>query len=141
MPRPTICRSPIRPDRVRRIDGSFAFIPHRLLRDGFLSSLTADESRLYLFLVLASDRQGLSFYHFDRICSILELDIDRFLEARDGLIAKDLLALEGSRLQVLSLPASPAARLPIPARRDCDDLDPAFVRSQILASLRDSGLK
>jgi hypothetical protein len=32
-------RRPIRPDRVPRIDGSFAAISHRFLRDGFWASL------------------------------------------------------------------------------------------------------
>ena len=31
------------PDRVRRITGSFAFIEHRFLRDGFWESLTHRE--------------------------------------------------------------------------------------------------
>jgi hypothetical protein len=32
-------RTPIRPDRLPRIDGSFAAIPHRFLRHGFFASL------------------------------------------------------------------------------------------------------
>ena len=28
----------IRPDRIRKINGSFAFIEHRFLRDGFFST-------------------------------------------------------------------------------------------------------
>jgi hypothetical protein len=51
-------RSPIVHGRLRRIGGSFAFIPHRFLRDGFLQSLCGDEPRLYLMLVLAADRDG-----------------------------------------------------------------------------------
>ena len=50
------------PDRVRRINGGFSFIPHRFLTDGFLASLDQSEILLYLFLILASDRNGLSFY-------------------------------------------------------------------------------
>ena len=30
----------INPERLRRINGSFSFIPHRFLTDGFLTSLT-----------------------------------------------------------------------------------------------------
>ena len=37
--RPSFDRTPIRPDRVPRIDGSFAAISHRFLRDGFWASL------------------------------------------------------------------------------------------------------
>ena len=63
--RTPIGREPIRPERVRRIDGSwFAFMPNHFLRQGFFAWLTADELRLYILLVLAGDRRGLSFYHF-----------------------------------------------------------------------------
>ena len=56
--------------RIRRIDGGFAFIPHRFLTDGFLSVLTPREQQLYFFLVLAADRHGLSFYGYDAICNL-----------------------------------------------------------------------
>jgi len=49
-------------DRVRCTGKSFCFIPHRFLTDGFLQSLTRHELALYLFLVLASDKHGLSYY-------------------------------------------------------------------------------
>ena len=55
--------------RIRRIDGGFAFIPHRFLTDGFVGDLSPDQLLLYLFLVLAADRYGLSFYSYDKICS------------------------------------------------------------------------
>ena len=103
-----ISREPIRPERLRTIGGqSFAFIPHRFLRDGFLSSLTADERSLYLFLVLAGDRLGVSFYAYDRICTCLEMMLEQYLAARDSLIDKDLIAFDGTRFQVLSLPHNP----------------------------------
>jgi hypothetical protein len=38
------------PERVRSIDKSFCFIPHRFLTGGFLQSLTRYELALYLFL-------------------------------------------------------------------------------------------
>jgi hypothetical protein len=55
------------PNRVRRITGSFAFIEHRFLRNGFWDSLTHDELLLYLFLILAADRNGISYYSYDKI--------------------------------------------------------------------------
>jgi len=142
MERPPISRAPIRPDRVRRIDGqSFAFVHHRFLRDGFLASLRADEQRLYLFLVLAADRQGLSFYSCDRIGAVLEMILDDYIEARNGLLAKDLIAFDGARFQVLSLPSSPVYRpsQALGARHELEDHDPATVRQTILASLPGQG--
>lgn len=130
-------RDPILPSRLRRIEGSFAFLPHRFLRDGFLRSLTAVELRLYILLVLVADRDGISFYSQQRLCDELGLGADAFLSARDALLRKDLIAAQGTRVQVLSLPAHPIA-LP------CAPLD----RKQqlaachaILGSLADPALK
>jgi len=97
----------INPERVRRINGSFSFIPHRFLTDGFLTSLTQQEILLYIFLVLVSDRYGLSYYAYDSICSYLQLATDDYIEARDGLVEKDLIASNGTLFQVLDLPAKP----------------------------------
>lgn len=93
--------------RIRRIDGGFSFIPHRFLTDGFLSALCPKELLLYFFLVLASDRNGLSFYSYDAICSLLELSLDDYIEARNELIKKDLIAFDGTLFQVLDLPLKP----------------------------------
>jgi hypothetical protein len=142
MERTAASRAPILPDRIRSIGGqSFAFLPHRLLREGFLCSLTADEQRLYLFLVLAADRNGLSFYHYDRICAILEMIIDDYVVARDGLLAKDLLAFDGTRFQILSLPSKPVYRVShaLRAPHELEDHDSATVRRTILASLTEPG--
>ena len=76
----------LQPGRVRRIDGGFSFIPHRFLTDGFLAALDQKELLLYLFLVLVCDRYGLSFYSYDSICSLLKLQLDQYIQARDGLI-------------------------------------------------------
>lgn len=100
-------RTPIRPDRVPRIDGSFAAISHRFLHHGFLASLEHHETLLYLVLALAADRQGMSFYRDDRLAGILRFTLDDFLSARAGLLHKDLIAYDGTRHQVLSLPPSP----------------------------------
>jgi len=95
------------PDRVRRIQGGFSFIPHKFLRDGFLSALGPQEILLYFFLVLASDRKGLSFYSYDAICKFLKISVDEYIEARDSLIKQDLIAFDGTLFQVLDLPKEP----------------------------------
>jgi len=92
------------PDRIRQNEGSFGFIPHRFLTDGFLAMLSQHELLLYLFLIMAADRYGLSFYGCNSICSLLGLTVDQFLKARDGIISKDLIAFDGTIFQVLSLP-------------------------------------
>lgn len=99
------------PKRLRRIEGSFSFIPHRFLSGGFLTALEQKEFLLYFFLVLAGDRDGLSFYSYDRICSLLRITVDEYMDARNGLIAKELIAFDGTTFQVLHLPENPASRL------------------------------
>lgn len=96
----------LNPQRVRRINGGFSFIPHRFVTDGFLNSLSANELLLYLFLVAVSDRYGLSFYSNNSICSRLQMTLDHYRKAREGLIEKDLIAFDGTIFQVLELPSS-----------------------------------
>jgi hypothetical protein len=99
----------INPNRIRGIKGGFSFVPHRFVTDGFLTSLSSTELLLYLFLVLVSDRYGLSYYAYDSICSLLQMTLDDYIQARDGLLKKDLIAFDGTLFQVLELPqkASP----------------------------------
>jgi hypothetical protein len=133
-------RVPIIPKRVRAINGqSFAFIPHRFLRDGFLSSLSREELSLYLFLLLAADRSGVSFYGYDAICSILRMPLEQYIEARNGLIAKDLIAFDGTRFQVLSLPVRPIQTKlkPLKTDNDFEKHDPATIRAMISAAFDD----
>jgi hypothetical protein len=103
----------IEPNRVRHIDGGFGFIPHRFMTDGFLSTLEQKEILLYFFLVLVSDRYGLSFYSYDAICSLLYFTLDECNEATDGLIEKDLIAFDGKIYQVLDLPSKPVKDSPV----------------------------
>lgn len=102
-----IIKRVLKHDRIRKTAGRFSFIPHRFLLEGFLASLNQNEQLLYFFLVLASDRNGVSYYGATSICTHLHLtDID-YKKARDGLIMKDLLAFDGVFFQVLELPLKP----------------------------------
>lgn len=123
-------RPPLVPDRVRSIaGGGFAFVPNRFLIDGFFRSLSPDELLLYFLLVLAGDRSGMSFYHYDSLCSLLRMPVERYIEARNGLIAKDLIAFDGVHFQVLSLPMSaPSPRRPLRTIEELEMDDPATVR-------------
>ena len=111
----------LNPNRIRRIEGGFSFIPHRFLTDGFLASHNQIELLLYFFLVLVSDRNGVSFYSYDAICSLLKLSAHDYMEAEDGLIEKDLIAYDGTIFQVLDLPLKPvqtaATKLPLNSDR------------------------
>jgi hypothetical protein len=126
------------PDRVRKIKGSFAFIEHRFLQDGFWSDLDQHGLLLYLFLVLVADRHGLSYYSYDKICTLLRLTLDEYILARDSLINKDLIAFDGRLFQVLSLPPEPKrAKGGLLSRREqLEREDPATVRQLIEKSFK-----
>ncbi len=123
-------RPPLRPDRLRTTHGGFAYVPNRFLHGGFFAALTDQERALYLFLVIAGDRRGISFYSQERICSFLAATLDDYLTARNRLIKADLIAFDGSRFQVLSLPNAPVAPSPRPLenRADFEDRDPSTIR-------------
>jgi hypothetical protein len=101
----------LNPRRIRKIEKGFSFVPHRFLTDGFFGALTQKELLLYLFLVIAADRHGLSFYSYDLICSLLQMTVDQYVAARNGLLEKDLIAFDGTLFQVLQLPEKPSENL------------------------------
>ncbi len=126
----------LQPDRIRRINGSFAFIEHRFLRDGFFESLTPNELLLYLFLTLVANKDGISWYPYDKICGILKWILDEYLDARNGLIFKNLIAFDGHVFQVLDLPDQPLdqeIRL-LETEQDFAKSDPATIRNLISMS-------
>ena len=105
------------PNRVRKIEGSFSWIDHRFVTEGFLHDLSMIEILLYLFLVAVSDRQGLSFYHDDRIASLLKVDLPALGRARADLVRRCLVAYEPPLYQVLSLTPKP---VPVPSKEERD---------------------
>lgn len=126
-------------ERVRRITGSFAFIEHRFLRDEFWDSLSRNELLLYLFLILVADRNGVSYYSYDKIYSLLRISMDEYLNARNALIDKGLIAFDGYFFQVLSLPEKPVnqpLRL-LKSQQKMEKYDPATIRNLICRSLKE----
>jgi len=103
------------PERIRRIEGSFSWTDHRFITGGFLHDLSMIEILLYFFLVTVSDRNGLSFYHDDRIASLLKIDLPALGKAREGLIRRSLIAYQSPLYQVLSLPPKP---IPLPTKEE-----------------------
>jgi hypothetical protein len=109
-------------ERIRNIDGGFSFVPHRFITGGFLGALGQKELLLYLFLVIVADRHGLSFYGYDRICSLLELSLEEYIQARDQLMDMDLIAFDGTLFQVLELPEKPIRLVKPPGQPQITDL-------------------
>lgn len=124
------------PQRIRKITGSFAFIEHRFLQRGYWGRLSHHELLLYVFLVLAADRLGMSYYSYDRIVSLLRFSVEEYIEARDRLIEADLIAFDGQLFQVLSLPEKlPPVSSPGPLKHpeDMERFDPATIGCQLMA--------
>ena len=55
------------PSHIRTVPRSFAWIDHRLRSSGLLEQLEPEDMGLYLFLVMAADRKGLSCWRLDRM--------------------------------------------------------------------------
>ena len=92
---------------------------------------------LYLFLVLVADRKGLSYYSYDKICTLLRLSLNEYIYARDALIQKDLIAFDGHLYQVLCLPQNPIVQRasPLKTQKDMVQRDPATIRQLIVNSI------
>ncbi len=135
--RTSIEKNPIAPCRIRKITGSFAFIEHRFLREGFWASLDHHQLLLYLFLIIVADRHGLSYYSYDKICTLLRICVDEYILARNALIDKNLIAFDGSLFQVLSLPEKTALSSPatLNNQKGMEQHDPATVHNLIMQSL------
>jgi hypothetical protein len=96
---------PPRPDRIRSIRGSFSWIDHRFLRQGFDQGLTRLEKLLYFVLIAVSNQDGVSFYSDQRLAEVLEVRYPHELTgARNELVARGLIAFEQGIYQVLDLP-------------------------------------
>ena len=107
-------KSLIIPELRRTINPPFAWIDRRFMFNGFFAESTPDELLLYFFLILVADRDGLSFYSYDKICQLLKMDVDSYITARNGLIRKQLIAFDNAVFQVLSLPQRQTRAQPTP---------------------------
>jgi hypothetical protein len=78
---------------------------------------------------MVCDRHGLSYYAYDKICTLVPMTLDDYIAARDTLIEKDLIAFDGRLFQVLSLPGKPAGprRRSLSSREDMAAEDPATI--------------
>ncbi len=81
------------PDRIRSLHAPYAWIDCRLLLEHRIAELSPVDMALYLFLALAADRQGISYYHLESIAKRLgHIDWGALHEARDHLEEVGLIA-------------------------------------------------
>lgn len=96
---------PILTDRIRNIrQCTFGWIDHNFLHRGFLNQLSQPELLLYYFLITVADKNGMSYYDYQRICQFLKLELDDYLNARKALCQRSLIAFREGIFQVLTLP-------------------------------------
>jgi len=96
--------------RLRRPPATgWSWIDRRFLREHG-DYLSREAVLLYLFLAAVADRHGLSFYSDATLSSRLRLAQPVLEQAREELLARDLIAHQLPLVQVLSLPAPGVSR-------------------------------
>ena len=92
------------PDRLRRPPATgWSWIDGRFVRQ-HMDHLSREAVLLYFFLCAVGDQHGLSFYSDGTLAARLRMSLPSVLQARDELLAYDLIAHEPPLIQVLSLP-------------------------------------
>ena len=98
-------KDPIINSRIRNIrQCTFGWIDHNFLHHGHVKYLSLESLLLYFFLCLVADRNGCSYYDYEKICLYLKFNLEQFMDARNQLIDKSLIIFKDSVYQVLSLP-------------------------------------
>jgi hypothetical protein len=119
----------LRPERLRQVPAQFSWIDQRLVRENFLRRAQPTAWALYLVLVTVADAQGLSYYSDGSLSRLLQLEPLQLAQARQQLIAGDLLAYQKPLYQVLALPSTftPASPLRAGQARSVGDILRAVV--------------
>jgi hypothetical protein len=94
------------PARVRRPPATgWSWVDHRFVRE-HVAYLSRDAVLLYFFLAAVADRHGMSFYGDGTVAAQLQMPLPALVQAREELLARDLIAHEVRFTQVLSMPPS-----------------------------------
>lgn len=96
-------KSPILPERLRKVPKQFSWLDHRLVRDRHIEACSHPAAALYLFLVTVGDGMGLSYYGDESIMKRLSMDQSTLESARSNLTRIGLIAWKKPLYQVLSL--------------------------------------
>ena len=101
------------PARLRRPPTTgWSWVDRRFVRE-HAAHLSRDAVLLYFFLCAVADKHGLSFYGDGTLAAMVRINLPALIQARDELLARDLIAHETRFTQVLSLP-------PAGQRRRCE---------------------
>ena len=120
MTRRGLKKEPVDASRIRKMPTQFEPLDRRLLYEKHLCWMTIEQMALYMFLALASDAQGLSYYSSGKIAHLLRMDEPAVCKARQDLINKQFLLYHQPMYQLLDLPEGPRVE-PNPPRRKQND--------------------
>jgi hypothetical protein len=98
-----IIKSPFVGNRIRRIRPGFGWVDHRIVREHYVERCSNAALALYLFLVVVSDGEGVSWWGERSISNRLGMEVDRLRQARAELEAAGLVAYASGTWQVLEL--------------------------------------
>jgi hypothetical protein len=90
-------------DRIRRISTGFGWVDHRLVQEHYVERCSHGALALYLFLVVVSDGEGVSWWSDRSLSSRLGMDLDRLRQVRAELESANLVAYEHPVWQLLEL--------------------------------------
>jgi len=103
-------------ERLRRPPATgWSWVDRRFLREHG-DYLSREAVLLYLFFAAVADRHGLSFYSDHTLTSRLRLSQPVLEQAREELLARDLISHHLPLVQVLSLPTPGVRRRPEPGQ-------------------------
>jgi len=116
-----VTKTPICPDRIRKVPRQFSWLDGRLVRDRHLDQCSHCGAALYLFLVTVSDAQGLSYYSDKTLCRRLRMEEFLLGQTRHELIQLGLISYRKPLYQVLDLTPKPAKPVVLTQRSHPED--------------------
>ena len=78
--------------------------------------------------------EHLSYYSYDKICTLLRITLDEYILARNALIDQNMIAFDGYFFQVLSLPekVTRPVSMTLKTQEQMEKHDPAIIRQLTL---------
>ena len=94
--------------RRRTVPSSFGWVDHRLVREGLIRKCDKGALALYLFLIVAADADGLSYYSDAKTARLLNMTEQELQKGRNELLKAGWVLWDGWLYQVVRLESSVA---------------------------------
>jgi hypothetical protein len=96
-------KQPLSLAQLRQVPKQCSWVDQRLVREHYIAALSHPACALYLFLLTVAEAQGLSYYAEPTLCRRLSMSQATLYQARQELIARQLVAYRRPLYQVLAL--------------------------------------